>query len=350
MEAFYAVIPDKEKCEIRSEDLSPGDLGLNELLVRSSYSMISAGTELAGFYALSPRVYQKGSWNAYPWRPGYGTCGEIVEVGGALKGFQKGDRIFYFGRHASLQIFPLDLQGDQPHMSAFHAPATLDEEDITASRMALVAMTAPQVSGVRLGDTVVVFGLGMVGNLAAQLYQLMGARVIGLDMVESRCRLAETVGIREVLHVPHQEQVQAVLARTPGGEGAHTCVDAVGHSAVIRTCVQCARTNGKVILLGSPRDPLDGNLTDIFRPAHLKCLQILGAFEWRLPPYPRTASSGSIYENLAVIWDLIEKQRLCVRELISHVISPQEMERTYQGLMKEKDSYFGVLVDWTNVG
>lgn len=347
MRARYAVVPDKEKCEILTEEINEDELLPDELLVRTSYSMISPGTELAGFYALSPRVYQKGSWNAYPWRPGYGLCGEILALGRDVTDFEVGDRIFCFGKHASLQKYQLDLRGNKHVSAAIKAIPELDDKTIAASHMGLVAITAPQISGVELNDTVVIFGLGIVGNLAAQLYQLMGARVIGLDTVESRCEKARQVGIEEVICAEPAQQVEAVLALTKGGEGAHITVDAVGHSAVVQTCVQCTRSNGKIVLLGSPRVAVEGNLTDIFRPVHLKCMQILGAFEWRLPAYLGTGIPNSMTSNLALLWELIEKKKLQMMDLISHTIQPDEMQDAYHGLMEQKERYFGVLVDWT---
>jgi len=345
MVAKYAVIPEKEKCEIRLEELTPESLAPNELLVRADYSMISAGTELAGFCALSPGVYQKGAWNAYPWRPGYGLSGKIIAAGSQATRFKESDRVFCFGKHASLQIFQLDRSGTAPTLSAFKEDQRLDSRTITASRMGLVSLTALQISGVRPGDTVSIFGLGMVGNLAAQLYQVMGARVIGFDTIPMRCEIAGNVGIQETVCVAPQEQLKVLLEMTDG-KGADITVDAVGSSAVISTCVKCTATYGKIVLLGTPRVAVEGNLTEVLRPVHMKCLQMLGAFEWRLQPYPGIGINNSIQSNLQMLWKLIYEGKLKVIELISHVIKPEEMQSAYFGLLNDKDHYLGVLVDW----
>ena len=345
MEAKYAVIPEKEKCEIQTEELYPELLAPNELLARADYSMISAGTELAGFCAHSPGVYQKGAWNAYPWRPGYGLSGKIVASGSQETRFKTGDRVFCFGKHASLQIIPLDHTGNAPQLSAFKEDERLDNRTITASRMGLVALTALQISSVRLGDTVAVFGLGMVGNLAAQLYQTMGARVIAFDTIPMRCEKAREVGIGEVIGASTQEQAKVLMEMTDG-KGADITVDAVGSSAVISTCVKSTATFGKIVLLGTPRTAMEGNLTEVLRPVHMKCLQMLGAFEWRLQPYPGVGIIHSIQSNLQMLWSLICEGNLKVNELISHVIKPEEMQNAYFGLLNDKDHYLGVLVDW----
>ena len=81
MKTKFAVITSKEHCEIQTEEIHPENLGRQEILVSAHYSVISAGTELAGFSALSSGVYKKGSWNAYPWRSGYGLVGTADKVG-----------------------------------------------------------------------------------------------------------------------------------------------------------------------------------------------------------------------------------------------------------------------------
>lgn len=345
MKAKYALIPEKETCEIHEEEIDPGTLEPNELLIRADFSMVSAGTELAAFRAISPGVYKKGSWNAYPWRPGYGLVGEVLEAGSALSGYHPGSCVFCFGRHASLQKWPLDLEREEPSRSAFQVSTEISSERAAASRMGLIGIAASQVSGVMAGETVAVFGLGMVGNLAAQFYKEAGARVIGLDPVKMRCDMAEKTGIRQVYAVPPEDQI-SVLMDVTHGRGVDIAVDAVGDSRVIRSCVFSVREGGKVVLLGSPRAPVEGNLTEIFRRVHLKCIHVMGAFEWRLPAYPEEGHKGSIRENLELIWKWVESGRLNIMDLITHTIKPQELEEAYFGLIRNKEEYLGVLIDW----
>lgn len=160
-----------------------------------------------------------------------------------------------------------------------------------------------------------------------------------------RCETAARVGILETVCVPPQDQSKTLLELT-GGKGADITVDAVGSSAVISTCVKSTVANGKIVILGTPRAALEGNLTDILRPIHLKGLQLLGAFEWRLQPYPGVGISHSIQSNLKMLWGLIYEGKLKVNELISHVIKPEEMQSAYFGLLNDKDHYLGVMIDW----
>jgi threonine dehydrogenase-like Zn-dependent dehydrogenase len=211
--------------------------------------------------------------------------------------------------------------------------------------MALVAVTGPQISGVELGDTVAVFGLGMVGNIAAQYYQHLGARVIAFDTSRMRCEKAKQVGIKEVFDVPPHEQTQVIQELTKN-RGTNITVDAVGSSDVVLNCVKATATNGKVVLLGTPRAEVNGNLTELLRPVHMRCLKILGAFEWRVPAYDQVGVPHSIESNLRMIWDLIQRRKLNVKDLITHVVKPEDMQSAYMGLLNDKEQYMGVLVDW----
>lgn len=345
MKATYAVIPDKEIIKILEEEISEKDLADNQLLIKSEASIISAGTELAAFTALSKGVYKKGAWNAYPWRPGYGLVGRILAAGEGVTRFKTGERIFCFGRHASLQVYDIDPTGEMPHRSAFSLDEGIDKIKAVTARMGQVAITAPQISAYQAGDTVAVYGLGMVGNLAAQLFQLEGAKVICLDPVKGRCETAKACGLKTALHVKPVEQVEAVMDLT-GGKGADTAVDAAGNSRVIRSCLHTVKRYGEVILLGSPRAAFEANVTDDFNLIHMRSLKVRGAFEWRLPPYPIETMDHSIFGNLNKLLGLINTGKLQTEKLISHVIKPNELPAAYRGLLHDKENYHCVVVDW----
>ena len=175
--------------------------------------------------------------------------------------FNVGDRVFYAGKHASVQRF----NHGEPHQWAylFPIPEGLDPIEGSVGCMAQIAMTAPNMTDLKLGDTVVVFGLGVVGVLAAMMYQIRGAKVIGVDPVAHRCELAKKLGIQTVVGVAPDKQIDEIM-RLTNGKGAEVTVDAAGHSAVVQTCIKTTALFGQVILLGTPRAPFQGNVTDAF--------------------------------------------------------------------------------------
>jgi 2-desacetyl-2-hydroxyethyl bacteriochlorophyllide A dehydrogenase len=343
MDAIYAVIPDERVLKIEKEEINPEDLEPEEILVEAEVTVVSAGTELANFTALSPGVWIPGSWNAYPWRPGYGLVGHVRAAGSEELGFSEGQRVFCFGKHASLQRYEVT------HSIPFGGALPLDENlspiQAIMARMAMIGIAGPQVTEFENGDTVAVFGLGLVGNTAAQLYQHGGAKVIGLDVISERCAVAKSTGIETVLDVKLGDQVDAILDLT-NGRGVDVAVDAVGQSAVIEACVQVCAPHGQVILLGSPRKAYETNVTKMLRTMHHRWIVMRGALEWRLPTYPVLGSKHSIASNLQLILDLIQNGRLHVEPLVTHVIKPSQLLEAYHGLLDQKEIYLGVVVDW----
>jgi 2-desacetyl-2-hydroxyethyl bacteriochlorophyllide A dehydrogenase len=336
MLAQYLEFTAKGVVEVKTEEVSAEGLGPMEALIRNETSIISAGTELARLNALEEGL-------TFPVRPGYGSVGRIEALGEGISDYKVGDRVFYAGKHASLQRFTHGENHQWGYL--FPVPEGLDAVDAAVGCMAEIAETAPEVTELSLNDTVAVFGLGLVGNLAAQMYALRGARVIGVDPVKARCDLAQTVGIQEVLDVPPEEQVAAVKEAT-GGEGAHVCVDATGVSPVVLSCVQATRLFGQVVLLGSPRAPYEVNVTETLMAIHRNGLVVRGAHMWRYPVTEDRNVRRTVKWMLATAYELMLAGKLHVHELVSHVVGPDDAPAAYEGLQNRRDEYTGVVIDW----
>lgn len=340
MNATYVRFPAAGKVEVATETVSTEGLGPQEVIVRSETSIISAGTELARLHGRDTEPV------AWPFRPGYGVIGRVEQVGPAVRDFKPGDRVFFAGKHASVQRF----QHGQDHQwgRLYPAPASMDPVVAAFGCMAEIAFTAPAITELHPGDTVAVFGLGLVGNLAAQLYRLQGARVIGLDPVEARCMVARAVGIDEVIAVPAAGQKDAVRKLT-GGRGADVTVDAAGHAAVIRTAVTATRKYGQVVLLGTPREPVQGNLAEVFVDIHRDGLVVRGAHMWRWEAAELKTVKRTVSWAFATVFDYLASGRLKVAELASHVIKPDGARDAYRGLAEERDKYFAAVIDWRGI-
>lgn len=340
MQATYALIPDERIAELHHEELSPADLDALNILVETEATVISPGTELSIFTASVPGVRIPGRWNSYPCRPGYGAVGRVLATGDAVRNVRVGQRIFFYGHHASHEIYTLEGK-----KSAYTISEDISAVNAVMLRMAIIALTAPILTQIEIGTTVAVFGLGIVGNIAAQLYRMRGAHVIGIDPVQSRCDLAKKVGIPEAYAVQPEEQV-AFIKEWTSGKGAEVTVDAVGHSAVIESCVSACADMGQVILLGSPRTAYEGDLTPAYRQIHLRWLTMRGALELPLAPHPELGIRHSIQSDIDRLTAAIQRGQLRLEELVSHIIAPQQLQTAYEGLLNNKEQYTGVVIDW----
>ena len=155
----------KNRAELLETEIDD-QLAPNQALVKGEHSVVSAGTEGAGYTGLVQEM-PFGGGGAYPMTTGYGHLGEVLEVGSAVSMCKPGDRVLSFSNHASL------VKADAARF-ALPTPKVAAGEKIVYARMAGVSITALRSSSVQPGDTVLVIGMGLVGNFAAQLFQMAG--------------------------------------------------------------------------------------------------------------------------------------------------------------------------------
>lgn len=336
-ESRYIVFPEKGVVEVNTEIISSEDLGPDEVIIKAEASVMSAGTELANLNGLEYGM-------TFPVRPGYGMIGRIVEKGENITDFNVGDRVFCAGKHGSYLRFKANEHHQWNYL--FPVPEDMEAIDATIGCMAEIAMTAPNRVEINLNDTVAVFGLGMVGLLAAKMMQLRGAKVIALDPSERRCERARALGLDYVLSCPPAEQLDKIMEIT-NGAGAKITVDAVGHSAVVMTAIKAVADFGHILTLGSPRADFQGNLTDAFSMIHMKCCTLHGAHMHQYPVNAQRGVDKDVEWCFATCFDLIKSGKIDVKQLISHVISVEDAKATYDGLAHDTENYFCAVIDWS---
>jgi 2-desacetyl-2-hydroxyethyl bacteriochlorophyllide A dehydrogenase len=340
MKIRQVVVTGKEQVELQHLELDESPLKPRELLIETEMSFISAGTELANYMALDPAVYQKGGWCEYPWKSGYANVGTVLDAGADYKDYI-GQRVYTNGQHASHHRYETDIQ----FKLLARVPKALPSPEAVAARMAMVAICGLDASKPQYIRTVVVIGLGMVGNLAAQLFRLTGATVIGVDPSETRRKMAKACGIDHVI-AGTEEEIAAQVKEITGGQMANVTVDAVGHSAICLQALRLTATSGELVILGSPRVPFEGNLTEVFQIAHGRWVTIRGALEWNVPTEGALSFDYSQRKKLDAIFRWIADGRLNLKPMITHVLPPEEIKTAYEGLLKKKEEYVGVVLKW----
>ena len=248
--------------EVSKTDLDD-HLHPHEVLIETEYSIISAGTEGAGFTGLVKQM-PFGDAGQYPRGTGYGNLGQVLKVGDAVSGVQPGDRVLSFARHASI------VKADAQRM-ALPVSREAPGQHLVFTRMAGVSISALRSSSVQPGDTVLVVGGGLVGNFAAQLFRLAGADVMLADLSELRLRQARACGIEHTVN-PGRDDLEEVVRDWTGGAGARIGVEAIGISEVIAQTAMCIARHGELILLGSPRAPAHFDVTPMLLRIHLEAI------------------------------------------------------------------------------
>ena len=252
MKAKQIIFTKPSTAELQEVEVDLANLGPSELAIKTHYSLISPGTELACFRGTE-------GWAKLPFMPGYAGCGEVIATGKDVKNFSKGDMVFSYSKHASHV---------KTRSMVARMPAGLDAKLAPFARMAAVSITSLRASNAELGDCVTVLGLGLVGNFAAQLFTLAGCEVIGIDPSDRRRDLAKTCGVKHVVN-PAQEDARKRVAEITKGRMCETVVEASGAPAVGEKAAQFAGKLGEVILLGSPRGEHPGDITSLLNSIHL---------------------------------------------------------------------------------
>jgi len=310
----------------------------DHVLIRTAVSLISPGTELALFTGTHVELPNPANrWAKLPFFPGYASVGEVIAAGRSVCGITAGMRVLATGHHATYDCIPY----------AEHHVVPLPNEAIAKhvlfAKLAEIATASTVQARIAPGHLVVVFGLGLIGNLAAQLFALQGARVIGVDVVERRVAAARDVGIERTVHSTGmtEEELAAHIEALAGGEAPHVVVEATGNPALVTPALQLVRPLGQVILLGSPRASAE---IDLYRHIHSRGVSLIGAHN-RIKGLEGVPAEA---HTLRYVLDLIVRRQLAVEPLITHMLSWTEAARAYELLLHDKDKAIGVLLDWTD--
>src|SRR5262249_13747629 len=139
----------------------------------------------------------------------------------------------------------------------------------------------------------------------------------------------------------------AELSRCLGSRGAEIVADATGVPDAIPTAMALACDGGQVVVVGSPR----GRAKDVnfYDDLHRRYLEVTGAHGNMLfePAHTRLAGAWDIDKAQHWLLGALASGRLNLTGLVSHCIPPSEIGRAYEGLLKRKEDFLGVIVNWT---
>lgn len=245
-------------------------VGRGQLLIRTSCSLVSAGTErmLVDFGKSNwldkarqqpdkvKQVLDKARTDGLfttleavrskldqPLPLGYCNVGSVVAVGEGVRGFQLGDRVASNGPHAELVAVPQNL--------CAVIPTGVNDEAASFTVLASIGLQGIRLARPTLGETFVVSGLGLIGLLTAQLLVAQGCRVLGLDPDPSKCALAASLGISALDLSSATDPVAWCLVHTGGiGVDGVLITAATSSSEPVHVAAQACRQRGRIVLVG----------------------------------------------------------------------------------------------------
>ncbi|HEX8694181.1 MAG TPA: bi-domain-containing oxidoreductase [Longimicrobium sp.] len=173
---------------------------------------------------------------------GYCHAGVVVEAGPRAGGFRAGDRVVTNGPHAEYVRVP--------HTLAARIPDGVGWEAAAFTPLAAIGLQGVRLAAPTLGETVVVYGLGLIGLLTVQLLRANGCRVIGIDRDPARLALAERFGAA-ALDGSAGSVAERVLAET-GGVGADAVLLTLASDSdePVHQAAEMSRKRGRLVLVG----------------------------------------------------------------------------------------------------
>ena len=364
--------------ELTVLDVPPPACRAGGVLVRSLYSLISTGTELMKVQESKlslvgkarPRpeqvrqvvdaVTQQGPVATYKkvmnrldsYTPlGYSLSGVVMEIGAGAEEFSVGQLVACAGNqhtlHSEINWVPTNLcvpvpDGVAPQLASF-------------ATVGAIALHGVRRCEAHLGDTACVIGLGLVGQIAVQLLSASGVTVVGLDPVESRCRLAEQGGAL-VCAPPSREGldiVEAALVATSGGIGAdHVLLVAGGSSnGPVEAAAQFARDRARIVDIGKLNLNLPWNAyyekeLDVVFSRSYGPGRYDPTYELEGVDYPIGYVRWTERRNLACFLDLISRGSLNIESLVSDVFPLERAVEVYEGLSSGSLGGIGVLFEY----
>jgi 2-desacetyl-2-hydroxyethyl bacteriochlorophyllide A dehydrogenase len=327
------------------EELAPG-----QVRIRTLYSGISAGTELTAYRGSNPyltkqwdperRLFVDGASSVeYPlngW--GYEEVGEVVEVADDVTDVKVGDRIWGTWGHRSDKVQTAEYAAGRV------LSPTADPRLGIFSHIGAIALNVVLDADIHIGETVAVFGLGVPGQIVAQLARLNGARVIGVDGIAARRQLALDLGTDLVLDPGDGEVAERIKAET-GGRGADVSLEVSGNYAALHEAIRSVAYSSRVCAAGFMQG--DGVGLRLGEEFHHNRVQVVSSQISGLAP--SLQHRWDRYRLAKTAIDLAVDGRLKLLELISHEVPLTEAAAAFSMLDENPREALQVVLDFKGV-
>lgn len=319
-----------EYCEIDTPNLSE-----NSVLVKTEFSAISAGTEKACLCGM-PNTY-----GDFPRMLGYSSAGVVVEVGKSVTRCKVGDRVIvYHGIHSEYNVLPEEKIIKIPH------------DDFSTLHAAFVLLASMGLGGLRktrleLGESGMVFGMGILGIFALSFMKLSGAvPVIAADLSPERRKLALECGVDFAFDPTDADFVQKVKDVTDN-KGVNAIVEVTGSAVALQNALDCAAFGGRISLLGCTR--VSDVLIDYYSQVHKPGIELIGAHNFVRPKVDSYPYHWTNEDDCNAIMKLAMLGRIDFSKIITDVVSPLDAAAVYDRMLNDKSFPVGIAFDWRNI-
>jgi len=305
-----------------------------EILVKTAFSTVSCGTEKANLTGFANRFSQ----NPFPVKNmGYSSAGTVIAKGDGVCNVEVGDRVVvYWGTHAKYNTVEQ------------YKVVKIAEDAVTFPQAALSFIATFPLAAIRktrleIGESAIVMGLGLLGQIAVKLLRASGATpIIAADPIRERREEALLNGADFALDPLEEGFAKKVKELTSGG--ANVGIEVTGVGAGLDGILDCMARFGRVALLGCTRDK--EFTIDYYSKVHFPGITLIGAHTQARPFYESHSGNFTHEDDLRAIFKLCATNRLNIDNLIKETLDPHECGEVYTRLANDENFPITVQFDW----
>ncbi len=339
MEKNYRVVF-TEKCKVELQECEMPTPADDELLLKTIVTQISTGTELT---RLEQNISEDSFWNgsaraaymSFPIYPGYSHVGEVVAVGKNCDESLIGKRVISSHRHQKYAVLN--------EKQAIYLPENVDSDEAAFKTLAVVALASIRAAQIRPGETAVVFGAGIVGQLVARLAQIAGAvNVVVVDVSDNRLNYVPKNKCFYTVNSA-KENVSDFVKSINNGNLADIVFETTAYPPLIAEELKCITKRGKLVITSSPKGPSKVD----FEYCSANGITIIAAHNMAFhPPVATPENPWDRNRDAEYVVQLLDKELLSLKDLVSHKESYKNAVAMYELLMKDRTQALAVHLDW----
>ena len=350
------ILQDLKTGETFLEELPIPQLGKRSVLIKTHYSLVSIGTEkmLVEFGRASliekarkqpdkvlqvldklktdgvlPTLQAVFNKLGEPIPLGYCNAGRVIAIGREVTEFSVGERVASNGPHAEIITVPVNLVSK--------IPDTVTDEDATFTVIGSIGLQSIRLLKPTIGETIVVFGLGLIGLITCQLLKANGCKVIGIDLNKKKCEIARKLGFIAI-NPRNSDSVKSVIDLTGqiGADGVLITASSKSND-IIAESAQMSRKKGRIILVGVVG--LSINRADFYEKElsfQVSCSYGPGRYESTYEQkgidYPLPFVRWTENRNFEAILELIRNGSIQTKDLITKKYPLNEYNKIYTNI------------------
>jgi 2-desacetyl-2-hydroxyethyl bacteriochlorophyllide A dehydrogenase len=328
------------------QDVEDAALKPNQVRIQTVYTGISRGTEMAVYRGTAPHYVKHldpatrlflttdtPTWS-YPVSFGYENVGKAVEIGTEVKDVQLGELLFSHSAHLTHVVVD--------RTEAYKLAPSLPTEHGLFGALLGVAYNAILDARVLLGETVTIFGMGVIGLLLVQLCRWSGAaQVIAVDPLESRLAHAHRLGADTTLNPRTERDIALSVRELTENRGADVVIECSGYAEALNEAIRTAGFQGSVIVVSY----LPGESRGLYlgEEYHHNRVRLISSQAAGVNPelHPRWTSERKLGAALRIL------PRLNLEGLITHRFPFEQAALAYELLDKAPDKALQVILTYS---